>query len=476
MSLTYWLIILGLIYLAGLVIATLSARKQNESDDDFLNAGGDLGFMLGGLTVAATLFSTFTLLGMPDFFRTHGVGGWIFLAISDAVLAFVIIWFGLHLRRKVAEKKGFRGIAGLMQDCYGNRWSGYLYLTGIFVFLVPYVSIQIRGIGIFMSAIFPEFMPIWGWATCIVLIMLCYSELGGLKAIIYADAIQGVILLSVTLLIAYGCINSFGNVQLMFEEVRTSSEALLSVPGPKGLLTSQFLIASFLVIIMVPLTQPQMTIRIVIMRDTKSLCRMAVLLSLFATAIIAATLAIGMYGAVHYPDTETSAFLANVLIFDQLPIIGAIVAIGLIAAAISTADSQLFALGSELRSVLSGDEKKLMRITKTAIIVFALTALVTAIFSGNELVLLARLSFAGTAMLAPLILAAVLTPNKAGTEVMFASGLALFLFIGSVFGLIPETIGEYRIDLILLVGSFSVAFVSVSLRRYLQPANDGVLN
>lgn len=473
MSLTYWLIALGLIYLGSLVIATLSARKQNEGGGEFLTAGGDLGFLLGGLTVAATLFSTFTLLGMPDFFRTHGVGGWIFLAISDAALAFVIIWFGIHLRRKVVEK-GFRGVAGLIQDCYGNRWSGYVYLVGVFVFMVPYVSIQIRGIGIFMSAIFPEFMPIWGWAACIVAVMLCYSELGGLKAIIYADAIQGVILLSVTLLIAYGCVNSFGSLQLMFEEVRVSSEALLSVPGPKGLLTTQFLVASFVVIIMVPLTQPQMTIRLVIMSDTKSLCRMAILLSLFATAIIGATLAVGMYGAVHYPDTETSAFLANTLIFDQLPVIGATVAIGLIAAAISTADSQLFALGSELRSVLTGDDQKLMRITKAAIILFALTALITAIFTGNELVMLARLSFAGTAMLAPLILAAVLTPNKAGNEVMFASGTALFLFIGSVFGLIPEAYNGIRIDLILLGSSLLVAVISIYVRSRPQSVKPAI--
>lgn len=468
MSLTLWLFVLGAIYLCSLVFATVSARKRNEGDEDFLTAGGDLGFMLGSLTVAATLFSTFTLLGMPDFFRTHGVGGWIFLAVSDAALAFAIIWFGIHLRRKATEK-GFRGVAGLMQDCYGNRWSGYIYLAGVFIFMVPYVSIQIRGISIFMSAIFPEFMPIWGWATCIVLVMLTYSELGGLKAIIYADAIQGVILLSVTLLIAYGCISSFGNLQTMFEEVRISSEALLSTPGPKGLLTSQFLIASFLVIVLVPVTQPQMTIRLVIMRDVKSLCRMAVLLSLFAFAIIAATTAIGMYGAVKYPDLSTSDFLAKALIFDQLPIIGATVAIGLIAAAISTADSQLFALGSELRSVVTADEKKLMTITKSSIVIFALTALITAIFTGDELVLLARLSFAGTAMLAPLIIAAVLTPGKAGLEVMLASGGALLLFIGSIFGFIPEVLGGYRLDLLLLVVSFVIAALSILLRSMQQP-------
>ncbi len=64
------------------------------------------------------------------------------------------------------------------------------------------MAIQIRGIAIFLSATFPEAMPIWGWATAMILIMLIYSEVGGLKAIIYSDMLQGIILLIVICVIA----------------------------------------------------------------------------------------------------------------------------------------------------------------------------------------------------------------------------------------------------------------------------------
>lgn len=430
-----------------------------------MTAGSDLGIVLGGLTVAATLFSTFTLLGMPDFFRNHGIGAWIFLAVSDGALAFTIIWFGAHLRRRAAEKGSFRGIAGLLRHRYDNHWAGVLYLAGIFIFLVPYVAVQIRGVSIFMNAIFPEALPVWGWSVLLVTVMLTYSELGGLKAIIYADAIQGLILLSATLAVAYGCLVNFGGIVEMFNQVERHNEALLSVPGPAGLFTAQFLVASFIVIVLVPVTQPQIAIRLVIMRNFVSLRRMAVLLGVFAMVIILATIPIGLNGAVHYADASTADFLVGTLISDQAPLIAAAVAIGLIAAAISTADSQLFALGAELRSMMSGDEQLVMQRTRISIICFALASLGVALMSGDQLVLLARVSFAGTALLGPFILSGILSEKMPGRIQIPATAVALALFLASVLGAIPPKLGPVRLDLLLLVVLSIVTLASYNLRR-----------
>ena len=88
-----WVLGIGALYLGALVYAALHARASNRSDHDFLTAGSNLGSLFGCLTVAATLFSTFTLMGMPDLFRSHGVGAWFFLGIADCALAFVALWF-----------------------------------------------------------------------------------------------------------------------------------------------------------------------------------------------------------------------------------------------------------------------------------------------------------------------------------------------------------------------------------------------
>jgi SSS family solute:Na+ symporter len=227
-----WLLIFGICYVALLVFASLRSYKKGRSVEDFMLAGSNVGILLGVLTYAAALFSTFTFLGMPDFFRRHGIGAWIFLAASDGAMVFFILWFGYQIRMKV-KKMGFRGVAGMISSCYGNRWAGYTIFLTAFLFLIPYVGIQIQGIAIFMGAAFPDFIPSWGWAVGIEVVMLIYSEIGGLKAIVYSDAIQGLLLLLVLWIIGINCLNAFGGVAEMFDRVEVDSVALLSTPGPE---------------------------------------------------------------------------------------------------------------------------------------------------------------------------------------------------------------------------------------------------
>lgn len=445
-----WLWILGGAYVAVLALFAIGSKRKNKNAADYVLAGSNVGLLLGLLTYAATLFSTFTLMGMPDFFRTHGVGAWIFLAVSDGAQIFLIVWFGMHLRRR-ARQEGFRGTAGLLTALYGSRWAGYTYLAGAFLFLVPYVAIQIRGLAIFLEAVFPGALPAWGWSSGVVLIMLLYSEVGGLRAIIASDALQGITLLAVVWIIALGCVSSFGGVESMFTQVGAVEEALLSTPGPQGLFTAQFLVASFFAIMLLPATQPQLTTRLIIIRDAKTMHQMAVAIGCFAILIILPVVAIGMYGAVHYADASTRDFLAGVLLFEQADVLGAAVVVGLLAAAMSTADSQIFALGIELGSLSEGEERRVLLQTKIAIGAFGVAALVFSIVTSDQLVMLALVSFAGTSLLAPMVLAGVLLHRAPGIDVVVVTALGLAIFLASLAGIIPSQIGPARLDLTLLI-------------------------
>lgn len=444
-----WLILFSILYLGMLAFLSYRSRQVNTSADSFMFGGAKIGVLLGFMTVAATLFSTFTIQGMPDFFRNHGVGSWIFLAVSDGIMVFVIVWFGFYLRRKTAQK-GFRGMAGLLQESYGHKMAGYIYFIGAFLFLVPYVAIQIRGISIFLSAIFPD-VPFWVWSVSIVIIMLLYSETGGLKAIMHADVMQGILLMIVVWIIAVSCLDQLGGVSEMFRQVGSQNEALLSVPGPNGLFSVQFLVASAIGIVFIPITQPQVSTRIVIMRDLRATHRMAVAVGVFAILVILPTMPIGMYGALKYPEAPTAEFLSQVLLFDQHGFVAAAAVIGLIAAAISTSDSQIFALGSEFRSLLSGDEKQVLNRTKLAIVIFAIACMIFAILSSDQLVMLARLSFTGTALMGPMILAAILSDRRPSPVNIVYPAIALVLFIGSQpqVGLIEPVVAGIRMDLLL---------------------------
>ncbi len=445
------LLIVGTLYLAVLVTISLRQRKKRDNTKDYLLAGSNLGSVLGLFTFAATLFSTFTLLGMPDFFRVHGVGAWIFLAVADAAMVFGIIWGGYYFRKK-ALGQGFRGMAGFMQRQFQSKTAGLVVFLGAFVFLIPYVAIQIRGVAIFLNQAFPEILPVWVWAAFIVVVMLLYSEIGGLKAIIYSDTLQGIILLAVIWIVGINCLSYAGGLGAIFDQLEESNPALLSTPGPNGLFTFQFLLGSIVAIILIPFTQPQVSTRLAIMKSHRSLYRMAVGVGTFAILIILPTVFIGMYGALNYPEATTSEFLGGALLRDQPEVLAALVLIGLFAAAISTADSQIFALGTELQSILQGEEQRLLRIARSSIFFFALTALVFSVLTSDELVLLARTSFAGTALMAPMIFAGIFYERAETLRALpWLTLVALAVFLASQFNWVPGSILGIRLDLSLLV-------------------------
>ena len=445
-----YLLIIGTLYIGILMFFSWRTKKQIKTSSDFMLGGAKIGVMIGLMTFAATLFSTFTLLGMPDFSRANGVGAWIFLAFSDAIMVFFILWFGFYLRKRVG-KSPYQGMSVLLQKCYQNRMAGYLYFTAVFLFLIPYIAIQIRGVAIFLVSAFPDFIPVWGWSIGIVLIMLIYSELGGLKAIIYADSLQGTLLLIVVWIVAFNCLNQVGGWNSLFERIANLDKELLSTPGPKRLLTPQFLIASTIAILMIPVTQPQLSTRLVIMKNYNALKRMATAVGFFAMMVILPTIIIGMYGAIYYAEASTSEFLGGVLLGEQHEMIAAFIIIGLFAAAMSTSDSQLFAMGNEIRGLLGLKEDDNLRPVRLVIFFFALSALIFSLVSSDELVLLARLSFSGTALMGPMIILGIFSNRPSGITMIILSLFALLIFILSNLGWFPKHILSLKTDLFLMI-------------------------
>ena len=445
-----WFGLLLLAYLIALVYAlrlSQLAEVGPASEHSYRFADSNIGSVLGVLTFSATLFSTFTLLGLPDFFRNHGVGAWIFLGVTDMAMAFLALWFGLKVREKISIQE-FESVSEMLAKTYHADWVRFIYWAGIFVFLLPYVAIQIKGISSFLSVAFPADIPNWCWSLFILLAILIYSLLGGLKAIIYNDAIQGIILLTITLLIAAICLDQMGGWTSMFEQIEEQNPKLLSIPGPSGLLNTQFLLASFLTIVLMPISQPQLFARFAVMRDERSMIEMVLGMSVFVFLIITPTIAIGMYGAINYPDLSASEFWVSTLVNDQPEFIGALAVVGLLAAAMSTADSQLFALESEVSPTIQTHSFR-----KLPILIFGIMAFGLAVLSSSDLVLLATVSFAGTSLLAPMILLAVLSKDGEHPPLLIPviCGVSLLIYLVSLLsGFVPQVIFGYRLELLLL--------------------------
>lgn len=84
-----------LLFLAG--VAWITAKKSSNNREYLFGTG--FGSVLSLFGISASLFSSFTLQGMPEFFKNHGIGAWVFLGITDVCLATLLLYFGLKMRK-----------------------------------------------------------------------------------------------------------------------------------------------------------------------------------------------------------------------------------------------------------------------------------------------------------------------------------------------------------------------------------------
>ena len=125
--------------------------------------------------------------------------------------------------------------------------------------------------------------------------------------------------------------------------------------------------------------------------------------------------------------------------------------VGLFAACLSTTNAQIFALGTELRSLMKGSDKLVLRNTRIGLFIFAIIALVFSTLMSDELAMLARTSFTGTSMMAPVVLFGVLSKSKPPRIILVFSATGLVVLLLSLFHVIPNEIAGMRLDFLLYI-------------------------
>lgn len=200
-----------------------------------------------------------------------------------------------------------------------------------------------------------------------------------------------------------------------------------------------------------------------------SLHRMAIAVGVFAILVIFPTAFIGFYGAIHYANIPAQEFLGKALLSDQAGVVAGLAIIGLFACVLSATNAKVFALGSELRSLLGGNDKQVMLKVKLSLVLFATITFISAISISDQLALLSKTSFTGTAMMAPMVLSAVLSKRKPGNEIIAFTVVALVVFLLSLAGLIPAKLLGLNIELWLFILLAVAGTLSAIARKITQP-------
>jgi len=410
---TLWIVVgLFILLLYDYFIARKAKGVARKSLEEFFIAGRRMGWIISFLTFSATLFSAFTLVGMPGYFYTHGIGSWVFIAFADTFMALMIPLIGYKLW-KIGKELGYITPAQFLGERFESKPLLLLVVIIQFVFLLPYMSIQAIGIGKLLESATGGTIHYLLGVTIALLMTILYLESGGMRAVAWTDAVQGILLFIGGYGIAlYFLFTHFGSASELFQAIRGVEPLLLSVPGPKGLFTYPMMISFFIMIATMPATQFQLTTRYFIAKNPMVLKRMMISTAFFASLVLVPPLILGLGAKVVWPSLKSGDMVLGRVLGELAPPLAALGVIAVFSAALSTIDSQLLLLSSLFTKdvyaeIKERDERKNLKIGRIVIGILIVIIFLISLNPPHLIVQLSILSFAGTLQLLPTVIGAL---------------------------------------------------------------------
>ncbi|HUU92275.1 MAG TPA: sodium:solute symporter family protein [Phycisphaerae bacterium] len=437
---TAWMIGGLAVYLAVVFCISLivARRRRAKSMFEFFSAGRSVGSLAMSLTMFATLFSAFTMVGMPGFFYTHGVGAWGFVVFGDLALAFVFYFYGIRVVR-LAREHNLSSPIELLWVTYRSRAVTSAAVIIMSVFIIPLFAIQIAGMGKLLAGATAGNIPYWAGAAVMLAAMSAYSLIGGLRADIWTDVVQGIVMLVLVVVVCWVFIAKewAGSIAAMFEALAQQGKgAWLSLPGPAKFFSLPALISFFILFLLVPVTFPQMVTRFYATKSEKVVARTMIAFPLLTLIMFIPAALIGLGATTVFDLKSGDLVMGEVLRRYVHPGVAALFAVGVIAAAMSTADSVLLAIGSVFaRDVYAplarpeASEKEQMWAARGVMLVLMVGGLIVALEPPNLIVQLSILSLEGMAILAPVYIGSLTTAGRSPAAAIssIVVGFAVFL-------------------------------------------------
>ncbi len=175
-----------LVYLLIMLGLGLGFLSGNRTADHYFRGGGTLPWWATGISIFATMLSAITFLAMPaKAFATN----WNMLFFNFMVP--VISPFVVYLYLPMFRKYGGRSAYTFLEERFNRkvRW----FASGLFVlFMISRIAIVLYLPSIALSLV--TGMNVWGCILVTGLVTLFYSTMGGIKAVVWGDVIQGFVL------------------------------------------------------------------------------------------------------------------------------------------------------------------------------------------------------------------------------------------------------------------------------------------
>jgi len=439
------------IYLGALIaVGAAGRRARRPGAEDFFLAGRALGPVVLFATMAATNFSGFAVVGFSGAGYRLGFAFYPVMAFGTGFMALAFFLVGIPIHR-LGKAYGLITPPELLGARFGPGPLTVIFGLAMAVFTIPYLAIQPMAAGYALESLLG--LPYPAGAGLITALVLGYVLMGGMRSVAWTDLLQGLFMLGLMLAGFFVVAAASGGPVSGFAEVARFSVEHLMRPGAGGGLPVGIWASYMLLWFLADPMFPQLFQRFYAARGETSIVRTAVLYPLLTSVLFFFPVAIGVLGRLHVPGLEgrdTDRILP--ILMERLggDWLAALAAAGLIAAIMSTMDSQLLTMGSIverdlLGRGLPGRARRSARtralppgVTRLVLAGLALLGYALALRPPATILAIATETFAGLAVLFPTLVASIYWDRATARACLVSILLGEAWVVLSHFGVVPQ--------------------------------------
>ncbi|SUD98815.1 Proline permease [Psychrobacter phenylpyruvicus] len=331
-----------------MTVVIVVATKKTKTIEDFAISGGQLGPVVLGLSFAATVMSAATFMGYPGYSYAWGYSNlWLYLSLAIATpLGFLAV--GKMVRKENLKQKSLS-----LPDWLGDYYNSDIIRVGtglLMLFNLFYIAAQFSaGAQIFELILGLDYTI---GLVFIAAIVIAYVFLGGSYADVYTDAIQAVLMAAVGVIVFVSGIYLFGdgNINIAFNNITENLAAqdlnLIQVMHPESNYYAFSAILGLFIIQFAFASQPQLFNKVLSLKNPNDMRKMFIVY-MITSVLCLLILFGGFYARVSVPSLEAPDLALLEYVMWGLPAaLGALVAVVILAAALSTTDGLFVVLST----------------------------------------------------------------------------------------------------------------------------------
>lgn len=406
-----------------LAIGLYSYRFSRHTKSDYYLASHNISPWLVGLSAVATNNSGYMFIGVIGYTYATGLPSiWLMVGwIAGDFIASLFVHRNLRVATTNTNEVSYIGV--LSHWAGGDRYLQKLMGLISLVFLLAYSSAQLVAGGKALNALLD--WPLWSGAVMGSVLIALYCVAGGIRASIWTDAAQSIVMIIAMALLVVVAIGDQGGLSVTWEKLHAVPNYMvwnasdLAFPGVVGgvAFAVSWLFAGFSVI-----GQPHIMVRFMALNDPDNFKTARLWYYLWFIAFYVMATMAGLLSRLYFGDANFDSELALPLMANQLlpPALVGLILAGIFAATISTADSLVLSCSSVITHDLLPQRIEKTALIKLATLLVIAMALAWALVNQQSVFNLVIMAWSGMASsFAPLLLLLVLGKRPSSIQSLF---------------------------------------------------------